>query len=832
MIEEQIQERSDEIRTILKKHTLENLSLGYEYYVENLSGNAWFSWSPSDHDPKSLVLEINEMSIDHSFSNAKMRAEMQNEKEKHQQEMYTYEEKWQGGMISPDKYEAVQEWIDKGFVPEYIQGHYQASVSHGQFFDIFVTGVLGKYNEKLSRAGTKYTSELEFKSLTRENFLSKIDFENPAVSSQPENVQIAYALGLINSGDVENLRLDAPLTRKEAAVYLGRYIQAYSQDRLIMEDYFEDVSDLSDEEGNYVERVYGCEFIDAYKMFDETPYGQVLEKGAFNPGGNMTVEDAILAMTRMDKDRHFYFVKPYNTLILRGFIPVQIHELMSGFVLGDKSVAMKRSGYDGKYYSSLKANEYEYYINNSFIIEENSEGINGLFLNPTIDVGDLLNLSLVDKILRGVVVTIDYDFITVDYNSDDLLVKIERKDEDGLFTYRSGIEYEKNSEFYPIEAVSSTQLVTEMNKHKSYIPKYEEEKKTYLAPSDNIYPKQWMTLRDDGEYEYSDLKFTGTKYGYALGTDHKVEINGQEVEAYNIGGLLAIELDALGLAGYTYDVVSSDIIGEGYHIERGEIKLYAPKSPDDIKPLTSIDQTQTYEPGQVAYELIGDKYDIGIYVKDTDEKIGAMRSFLTDAGKQLILVNALTRREYFQMPDYAYFDHGQRHVRSHQVEGSGYPYMYTNSNHLAIFDRRDGGMTKITLLSYDELNALDSVYKIINAYPHSESVLLDEFEQEAWQAAKKLVSESINDKMSPEEKIIAIGQRLKSSGYLLDGLMYNSMYRYNFDGPYEALVEGYANQKGWVFAFDMCLGAAGLTEYADSVSVSYIPPLYPIETIE
>jgi len=812
MMEPLIEAKIPVIEEMLNLYPVEDLVLGYDDYFNAIKGSS-YEWRPAYETPQYVELVVNSMFLEHAFKFAQSNHTNVVKAEKEEKEQVEYEDGWTPGMITPSKRVIVENIIEKDFVPSLIQSNYQKGITVGEFTELFVQALFTYQNDRNENAMSIFKSYWDFETLNIDNFLSKVTTEIDFDNNIPDHIKVAYCLGLFDDSDIENLNINDELSREDAAVMLLRYIQSNSggssdDATLMYSDFYNAAEEKQDAVGRMVSNRIMAAVVEP--IYSEGMYS-VDTKGEFQPQSSLTREDAIVTIHELGgNSRSKYF----RNMVLRGFVDVTMNDLMSGFHVSEQTVAMKKSGYDSVELTGRISNDYMYFRENGLALEYPAERLNSIWLFPYIDDTAKINNSLIEDIVEGQNVLIDYDLFTCEYNTDNYLVEITKVKDYGYLYGIPDLRYMDEGAIIPLEAISEESLVLNEVTSVTIPAKSEFDKSIYMGHH-NIYPMQWLyVVEGQSESRYSDVKPLGTEIGYATRSDEKVSVNGHLVNAYNIAGLLAIELDVLKDFGYNYEFINNDYTYNEHLVERGEIKMIQPNvilNPENLS--SPYENLSSEKEENKAIRLIGDKYDVIIYQEGDEKTHGALRTYTTESGYRLILVDELARARYFQPEILSTFDKDFKEGVSYIVEGSPYAPSNLYQNHLAIIDRTASKLTQITLLSLEELERIDSRYMIAYEYPQLANTVLSDEEIEAWYVAQLIVKNAVKSNMTDTEKVIAIGESLKSHGYYLDNALRTNFQGYsNYDGAYEALVEKYANYSGWYKAYEMCYTIAGFTE--------------------
>lgn len=692
-----------------------------------------------------------------------------------------YDKNWKAGMPKVWSKEKIEDAIKKGIVPTNIQNNYQNPISREEFAQLFITALLKNINNDF----------------TVDYFLSKVSTTQIFTDTNSKYMRMANILGLMEPEEGNKFNPNGAITREAIATMLVNFFQRDLEGRgEDISDFVEDYDKISpcakeDVERVYSYRLFGTAFNHGVERVDNT-------KEVFSPQKLITREEAIVMINEMENRLEY--------LPLRGYLFISFSDLMSGFDIDGNKIKMKKSGCDCKKKVKQRYNNYQYFNKTSLIIDYDTERLNAAFLFPRIDFGERVDNEYITRVVKGEYTCKEYDAFVVEHNKDGYLTIVTKKKDYGKFLGRNVIRNLKNNEIIPLKTV-------EKDEHPTLIKPAlnEEERQTYLGYQNSSYPQQWTIEQPDGSVQYTDLKPIGTKIGYALETDVAVTLNGKNVKSYNIGGRIAIELDALKDFGYSYEFVDKSYDYNGKKIVRGQINLYMPED----KKLKQFNEKVKEKPssvnGKVAYELIGDQYHIEIYdKKDKKTSKGIMRCFATNTGKRFILIDEIWNAQYFYIGKLGIPKSTCLLASLYKVEGSPYGCISLYQNNLAIVDKTNSKHFKVHMLSQEEYSKLNT-YMLAKEYPQIIDQILKPEDLEAWHVAQKIVKKAVKPNMSDKEKSDALAKAIKTHGFYLDEyLVTNGLGYGNFDESYEALVQKYANASGWFEAFRMCYTIAGL----------------------
>lgn len=724
--------------------------------------------------------------------------------EKQQVDWEKYEENWKVGMPKVWSKDIIEDAIKKDFVPENIQNNYQNPITREEYAQLFISAVLKNIND--SYDFNNYNTDA--KEITVDFFLSKVSTTQTFADTNSKYVKMANILGLMEAEEGNKFNPDGTITRESMATMLVNYFQ-----RCIggigydIEETVEDFDKIShwakeDVQRAYSEQLFGSVFRQGAERVYDT-------KEVFNPQMFLTREEAIVMLNEMIS------YEELNYLPLRGYLPINIDELMSGFDIDGDTIKMRKGGYDNKEYASKKYNDYQYFRKTSLILNYDTERLNAFFLFPETGRDEKIDNEYLTRVVKGEYAYKEYDAFIVEYNKDGYGTIVTKKQDYGKFLGENRLRNIKDNTIIQLKEV-------EKDEHPTLIKPAlnEEEKQTFLGTMLNVYPQQWMIPQPDGSKKHSDSKPIGTKIGYALETDTVVTLNGKVVNSYNIGGKIAVELDALKDFGYTYEIVDDNYTitngptrGQTRYI--GQINLYMPDEAKLKQFNEKVEEKPSSINGKVAYDLIGDQYSIVIYNKGETETRGGMRCIASTTGKRFILIDELWNAMRFYYGKVGLPNSDRLLASLYKVEGSPYDFVSFKNNDLAIVDKTNPKHFKVDLLSQQEFSKLNQ-YALAKKYPQMLDQIFSPEDVKAWYVAEEIVKNVIKPNMSDKQKSDALAEVLRNHGYYLYSYVSTNGLGYgNFDTPYEALVEKYSNASGWFEAFRMCYTIAGLDVYPE-----------------
>lgn len=360
------------------------------------------------------------------------------------------EEVLQHGIPSTWAKDKIEKNIKRNYVPTNIQSEYQNFITRKEFAQLLVTAVFEDFNNKLSEKES-IIEEWDFKKLDLDNFLSKVSTTERFIDTESKYVKIANMLGMINGVGFNRFEPDEYITREQVAVMLINYFQtairgidpnvdcknssrSYKPES---EKVFADYSSLSFSGKEAVNRLLVMKILGGEKAAKYDKDGKVVEKGVFGAKNNLTREQAIVLVGNvMDEFRKNY---SGNTLFLRGYIAVNMDQLMSGFDIQKDTVKMKKSGYNNLYsVCSRYLSDYYYKTRTGALLKYNSEKIDALYLMPARLKNSYRQHSMyktdnIDRILNGDYARFDYGALTIEHNKDGYLAVATKNEFKGFF---------------------------------------------------------------------------------------------------------------------------------------------------------------------------------------------------------------------------------------------------------------------------------------------------------------------------------------------------------------------------------------------------------------
>lgn len=713
----------------------------------------------------------------------------------------------------------VDQAINQGYVPSSLQNNYQAPITRKEFAELFEQTVLKSQNRYYNKF---YYSKDCPEELTRKFYLSHVEIDRPFKDTSSDSIKFAYILGMMEAYADDTFRPNSTITREDfTKMLIAPYrwsISNGSSERLNIE-----IADIDKISPDAVESISQAFYIGDFSniLSHGTYFYNCGHKMNFNPSALVTREEAISLMTSIDFKA--------GIITLRGNIHPTIYHFLSGFVVNDNMVKMKKSNYQSYEQSEKTYTYFNNFRKTHLIRDYDMERINSYFLFPNIYVNTDINNEELERVVTGEEITKTLPGFNIRYNQDGYSVIIEKRA--GYSNVLSDKIDVRNITTGQIEYVNSKPIAPEPDNEK-YVVKpalNDDERNTFIGTYENVYPQQWIIPLENGDYKESDLKPVGTKIGYVLATDKVVNLNGKQIPCYNIGGCDAIELDALKDFGYTYTFVDKSFDYNGHKVYTGTLKLIQP----NINTFKHVSNSPKIIPsvpnGTRLYELVGDYFNIVLYEAGSEKTRGNLRSMYTTTGKRFILVDELWSDRVFYHGKMGIEGHHRSTVKGFKVEGSPFTAVHLKSTNLSLVKHVDEKTINITLLTFKEAETFD-VYKYASQFPNLAPMLFDDYDYQAWLIAQEIVKKNIKSSMNDKQRLDAIDKALYKHGDLIRGTIHDGRSGPNFDTAYEALVEKLSNTLGWLQAYKMCLSLAGLDvsptkeqDVTKDLGISYIP---------
>ncbi|KAB3527444.1 S-layer homology domain-containing protein [Alkaliphilus serpentinus] len=342
--------------------------------------------------------------------------------------------------------------IEKGLVPEWLQSNYQDPITRKEFSELFVTAIMSNVNRNFEYP-VPAEDDWDFASLNIENFLSKVKVINQFKDTNSEYVTAAYAMGIINGISKDMFNPDGLITREQAAIMFVNYFQTMTYDNLDGEDINKHLDDLNDSSSwakNAVERAYRSGLMQGISK-PEKLNGEIVKKGVFDTKGNLTREQAIIVIYRTIETKSGL---QQREILLRGYLPISMDALMSGFEIEGDDIRMLRSGFDSEYSNIKEAIRYKKDHILNFAKDRNSEELTVLYLTTYVAK---INHTIedIEDILSGETVIVDYGAFEVEFNTKGYLAEFRKKTSEFLITsnYRHQLYYQLNGELVRVSGV-------------------------------------------------------------------------------------------------------------------------------------------------------------------------------------------------------------------------------------------------------------------------------------------------------------------------------------------------------------------------------------------
>lgn len=222
--------------------------------------------------------------------------------------------------------EEVQRAIKEGYVPERIQGDYTKPITREEFVELFIEMVFHWIqNDESSYEDMKITKQDLLDSVVKTDYNFK-DTTN-------ENVKIAYLLGVTSGINNTEFAPDRNLTRGEIAVLIANFFQTYRiAPYTAFDTFYSDIANQPRYIKDAINWVLGNDVIKGTKAYVVNDSWKVLSKGNFSPNANITREQAITIVNRLNKGTGYMHVS------LRGLIPFTKYETVFEFEVNRNEV--------------------------------------------------------------------------------------------------------------------------------------------------------------------------------------------------------------------------------------------------------------------------------------------------------------------------------------------------------------------------------------------------------------------------------------------------------------------------------------------------------------
>ncbi|GKX28645.1 hypothetical protein SH1V18_11250 [Vallitalea longa] len=307
--------------------------------------------------------------------------------------------------------EGVNQAIADSLVPEKIQCDYNKPITRREFATLMVTAIFTSFNEY--NEGYEEITKLgwEFRTLTLDNFLEKVESDIKFTDIDDKYIDIASRLGIVNGLGDGTFKPDNYITRAEAAVMFTNYTQAIDGGNPVrgareIEDFYL----VPDWAKDAVSMAYSNEYL---KGTRDVIYGMntldIKQKTIFNPLDNITREQAILVVSRL-QSYHMLEI-----LVLEGLIEICIDDLFGGFFVTDNEVRIKSNNYNNKYAGMNMVVRPGSPVEN-FVHKYPSGQLGDCFLSPAAVNMTLNNNEYIQNFLDGKHTIYDFGIITVEHN--------------------------------------------------------------------------------------------------------------------------------------------------------------------------------------------------------------------------------------------------------------------------------------------------------------------------------------------------------------------------------------------------------------------------------
>ncbi|WP_113672723.1 S-layer homology domain-containing protein [Vallitalea guaymasensis] len=314
--------------------------------------------------------------------------------------------------------EDVMDAINRGYVPEHLQNNYQKPITREEFCELFVNTILVGYNENYGSCQEDTKNGWDFRTLTPENFLTKVTTTEYFTDTDNHYVKIANMLGIVNGNGAHKFHPNKCITREAVSVMMVNYLQTVTS--AIFHEADKELSDMykvSNWAESAVKRIYAMGFLKGTKK--PIINKDTIIKGCFEPKSFLTREQAILALLEPAKDDKLKYI------ILRGYVNVSMDELMSGFEIDGNTVKMKKSGYNSRYSLVLKYFGKRQKLK-KYIVNHTSEEIDVINLLPYNTDNEMYQPENIEKVLSGKLITYDYGAFSVTFNQPGYLAIIQK----------------------------------------------------------------------------------------------------------------------------------------------------------------------------------------------------------------------------------------------------------------------------------------------------------------------------------------------------------------------------------------------------------------------
>ncbi|GKX28646.1 hypothetical protein SH1V18_11260 [Vallitalea longa] len=307
--------------------------------------------------------------------------------------------------------EGVNQAIADGLVPEEIQCDYDKPITRREFATLMVTAIFTSFNEY--NEGYEEITKLgwEFRTLTLDNFLEKVESDIKFTDTDDKYIDIASRLGIVNGLGDGTFKPDNYITRAEAAVMFTNYTQVIDGGNPVrgareIEDFYL----VPDWAKDAVSMAYSNEYL---KGTRDVIYGMntldIKQKTIFNPLDNITREQAILVVSRLQS----YHI--LEALILEGLVRICMDNLFGGFFVTDNTVCIKSNSYNNKY-SGMNMVIRPGTAMEKFKYKYPSSQLSDCLLGPAATNMALNKIEYIQNFVDGKHTIYDFEIITVEHN--------------------------------------------------------------------------------------------------------------------------------------------------------------------------------------------------------------------------------------------------------------------------------------------------------------------------------------------------------------------------------------------------------------------------------
>ena len=307
--------------------------------------------------------------------------------------------------------EKVNQAIADGLVPEEIQSDYDKPITRREFATLMVTAIFTSFNKSTEKYKERTKLGWEFRTLTLDNFLEKVESDIVFTDIDDKYIDVASRLGIVNGLGDGTFKPDNYITRAEAAVMFINYTQTIKSGHpTIGEREIEDFYLVPNWAKTAVSMAYSTNYL---KGTREVIYGKncfdIKQKTIFNPLNNITREQAILVIARLNEYRIL------KCLVLEGLVRIGMDDIFGGFFVTDNEVRIKSNTYNNEYSgmnmvvrpgSPIEEFKYKY----------PSVQLMDCLLGPTATNMALNKTEYIQNYLDGKNTIYDFGIITVEHN--------------------------------------------------------------------------------------------------------------------------------------------------------------------------------------------------------------------------------------------------------------------------------------------------------------------------------------------------------------------------------------------------------------------------------